>query len=80
MCKNTLLQTLNIRIVVNKMFKYVHMNNKYQMKYGEMQNAVIFVLREVRLEIFLEKFEISARARNPVLDDVTGIAVLRSMT
>ena len=53
--------SLNTRIVVvcvNKMFKYVHMKNKYQMKYGEMQSAVISVLREVRLENFSEKLQI----------------------
>ena len=40
------------------MFKYVHMKNKYQMKYGEMQSAVIFVLKEVRLENVSENLQI----------------------
>ena len=34
------------------------MKNKYQMKYAEMQSAVIFVLREVRVENFSEKLQI----------------------
>ena len=45
--------------------------NTADKKWKDNQNVVAYIIELVTVD---------ARARNPVLDDVTGVAVLRSMT